>query len=238
MLFKNKLSQTILFLFVGVISISQSFAAGVGINATRVIFNEGNTSAPVVIRNSSADDAYLIQSYMTNDRQQNNSVPFEVLPPMFRLQPDSRSEVRIVEKANGLPKDRESVFYLHVRAIPASSASTESKANSGVIKIALESAIKVFYRPKGLPSSAQQAQSGLIFESAAGGLKVKNPSPYYISLSKLSVGNKAIPLSLEKNNAMLAPFSELFYATPVNKGNVSWSTINDLGGFDAHSYKL
>lgn len=238
MIFKMKLSQIVLSLLFSVIFISQSHASGVGINATRVVFNEGSTSAPVIIRNGSTDDSYLIQSYMTNDRQQNNSVPFEVLPPMFRLQPDSRSEVRIVEKVNGLPKDRESVFYLHVRAIPANRTNGESKANSGVIKIALESVIKVFYRPKNLSLSPKQAQSGLLFESVSGGLKVKNPSPYFINLSKLKVGNKSIPLSLEKNNAMLAPFSELFYATPVNKGSVSWSTINDLGGYDAHSQKL
>lgn len=238
MLLSKKLSQTLLFLLFAMVFTSQAYAAGVGINATRIVYNEGDKSAPVIVRNDSAEDAYLVQSYMTSDRQQNNSVPFEVLPPMFRLQPNSRSEVRIVEKANGLPKDRESVFYLHVRAIPASSAGEAAKVNNGVVKIALESVIKVFYRPKNLPSSPQQAQNGLVFESVSGGLKVKNPSPYHINFSKLKVGNQKVSLSLEKNNAMLAPFSEMFYPTTVNKGDVSWSTINDLGGYDAYRQKL
>jgi fimbrial chaperone protein len=238
MLFNMKLSQTLPFLFFAMIFTSQAYATGVGINATRVVYNEGDKSAPVIIRNASSEDSYLIQSYMTSDRQQKNSVPFEVLPPMFRMQPDSRSEVRIVEKANELPKDRESVFYLHVRAIPASSAATEAKANNGVVKIALESVIKVFYRPKNLPSSPQQAQNGLVFESVAGGLKIKNPSPYHVNFSKLKVGNQQISLSLEKNNAMLAPFSEMFYPTSVSKGVVSWGTINDLGGYNAYNQKL
>ena len=56
------------------------------------------------------------------------------------------------------------------------------------------------------------------------------------AMSPLS-SQKPLP-EVRRAVSMLAPFSELFYASPVNKGNVSWSTINDLGGFDAHSQKL
>lgn len=224
--------------FLGVAFISHAFASGVGINATRVIFIAGSQSAPVIIRNSSPDESYLIQSYLTDNTEHNNAIPFDVLPPIFRLPPDSRNEVRIVEKNNDLPKNRESVFYFHARAIPANAKKNDVKENKGVIKIALESIIKVFYRPKNLPSSPQQAQGSLIFEPVSGGLKVNNASPYYISLAKLTVDKHSIPLSIENNNTMIAPFSELFYATPVNKGNVSWTTINDLGGYDVHNQKI
>ncbi|SUB82592.1 Chaperone protein focC precursor [Pragia fontium] len=237
MLLHKKLFYRTLVAFLGIGFLSQCFASGVGINATRVIFTEGNESASVTIRNKTTDESYLVQSYMTGT-QQNGSAPFEVLPPMFRLGPDSRNEVRIVEKNHQLPKDRESVFYFHARAISASNGKTEGKENNGVIKIALENVIKVFYRPKNLPSSPEKAQSGLVFESVSGGFKVKNPSPYYINLTKMTVNNKSIPLSIEKNNAMIMPFGEIFYATPNNKGKVTWSTINDLGGHNEYNQKI
>lgn len=238
MLYTKKFALLRVSVFLGAAFISHAFASGVGINATRVVFIEGNQSAPVVIRNSSPDESYLIQSYLTDNKEHNNAIPFDVLPPIFRLPPDSRNEVRIVEKTHDLPKNRESVFYFHARAIPANAKKNDVKENNGVIKIALESVIKVFYRPKNLPSSPQQAQGSLRFEPVSGGLKVNNASPYYISLAKLTVDKHSIPLSIENNNAMIAPFSALFYATPVNKGNVSWTTINDLGGYDVHNQKI
>ncbi|NXZ90140.1 molecular chaperone [Serratia fonticola] len=240
MFYTKKLPILRVSVFLAAAFISHAFASGVGINATRVVFIEGSQSAPVIIRNNNPDESYLVQSYLADNKKQNNSIPFDVLPPIFRLLPDNRNEVRIVEKINSLPKDRESVFYFHARAIPANTKKNglDVKENNGVIKIALESVIKVFYRPKNLPSSPQQAQGNLRFEPVSGGLKVSNTSPYYISLAKLTVDKLSITLSIEKNNAMIAPFSELFYATPVNKGNVSWTTINDLGGYDVHNQKI
>lgn len=238
MLYTKKLTLLRVSVFLAATFISHAFASGVGINATRIVFIAGIQSASVIIRNSNPDESYLIQSYLTDNKEKNNAIAFDVLPPIFRLPPDSRNEVRIVEKTNSLPKNRESVFYFHSRAIPANAKKTDVKENNGLIKIALENVIKVFYRPKNLPSSPQQAQDSLRFEPVSGGLKVNNASPYYVSLAGLTVDKHSIPLSIESNNAMIAPFSELFYATPVNKGNVSWTTINDLGGYNVHNKEI
>lgn len=225
-------------------AIPSAFSSGVGINATRVIINQGQHAVPVTLRNNTKDTAYLVQSYISDKgTKQAEMLPIEVLPPLFHLAPNSQHDIRIVEKDNLtvlLPMDRESVFYFHARAIPNNhhkSIAAEDK-NQGVIKIALENVIKVFYRPKNLSSSSVQAQAGLVFKKIPKGLQVENPSPYYVTLAGLTLGK--YPVSLSQQNLMLSPFSEVTYPTSSSeKGtNVSWTTINDLGGYNTHETKF
>lgn len=223
--------------------ISPAFSAGVGINATRVIINQGQQAVSVTLRNSTEDTAYLVQSYLSNEEMQKaDALPIEVLPPLFHLAPNSQHDVRIIEKshlATQLPMDRESVFYFHARAIPNNhhKAMTVENKNQGIIKIALENVIKVFFRPKNLTSSSVQAQAGLRFKKTPKGLHVANPSPYYVTLAGLTLGKQ--PVSLSQQNLMLSPFSEVTYPIPSAEGtNVSWTTINDLGGYNTHETKL
>ncbi|WP_369311898.1 molecular chaperone [Providencia rettgeri] len=234
----TKYSLMSMMLFVS--EITSSSAAGVGLNSTRVIFPQNSQSVPVTIRNSTEKEEYLVQVYITKTASDSaQETVFDVLPPMFYLKSAEQRDVRIAEttKSSALPKDRESVYYLHARSIPRSEKDAELGANKmkGDVKIALESIIKVFYRPTGLTQSSDQAQSGLTFSPVQGGLKVTNNSPYFVTLSSLKIGNQQIEISSEKNNTMLAPFSDMTYPTSLNKGKISWSTINDLGGYVEHS---
>ncbi|MTC70175.1 fimbrial biogenesis chaperone [Providencia sp. wls1914] len=222
------------------IQIGMTSAAGVGINTTRVIFNQGNQSVPVTLRNSTEKEEYLVQVYLTKTAKGTaQDQTLDVLPPMFYLASSQQRDVRLVEGAgaSALPKDRESVFYFHARAIAASekNAGQQNAAMKGEVKIALESVIKVFYRPKNLTLTVEQAQGSLTFEETANGIKVINPSPYYITLSSLSVGGKAVTLNPEMNNTMIAPFASMDYPTPVKKGKKVWAAINDLGGRSEYS---
>ncbi len=220
------------------VGVSPSWGAGVGINATRVIVNQGSQVPPVTLRNSTDKITYLVQSYLSTDNPQSTaSVPFDVLPPMIKMGPNSQQDVRLVEKeglTSRLPTDRESVFYFHARAIPNNDLQPIKNPNDnhGMVKIALENVIKVFYRPTGLTSSATQAQASLVFQWVPSGLKVTNSSPYHVTLAGLTVSNRAIPVSQQE--AMIAPFSERTYPTTDKNGAITWTTINDLGGYDVH----
>lgn len=230
----------LLLLFSGISWVS---AAGVGINATRVIIHQGSPAVSVTLRNSTENNTYLVQAYITNDEdsQQSDSSPFDVLPPVFQLLPSSQGDVRLAEKsgsADRLPADRESIFWFHARAIPGndSKPSQAHGENHGAVKIALENVIKVFYRPANLPITAEQAQAGLRFRIVPEGLSVANPSPYYVTLAGVTADSQQIKLT--RQNAMLAPFSEHTYQTRVKTGGISWTTINDLGGYDTHHAQL
>ncbi|QCJ69374.1 molecular chaperone [Providencia heimbachae] len=222
------------------LEISTLSASGVGINATRIIFPQGSQSIPVTLRNSTEKDEYLVQIYVTKTAKSSTQESyFDVLPPMFYLAANKQRDVRLVEttKSMALPKDRESVFYLHARAIAGSEKNIGQDAlqMKGEVKIAIENVIKVFYRPEGLTQTSDKAQASLNFSETTNGIKVSNPTPYYITLSSLKVGGRAISLSPDANNTMLAPFSEMLYSTSVKKGKITWSTINDLGGNSEYS---
>lgn len=234
------LLTSLLLLFSG---ISGVFAAGVGINATRVIIHQGSPAVSVTLRNSTENNTYLVQSYITNDEdsRQTDSTPFDVLPPVFQLTAGSQGEVRLAEKVGSvarLPADRESVFWFHARAIPGNDRKTAQAyaENHGAVKIALENVIKVFYRPANLPMTTEQAQSGLRFRIVPEGLSVTNPSPYHVTLAGVTADSQ--PVKLSRQDAMLAPFSEHTYQTQIKTGEISWTTINDLGGYNTHHVRL
>ncbi|MDM3762337.1 fimbria/pilus periplasmic chaperone, partial [Proteus mirabilis] len=69
--------------------------------------------------------------------------PLIVLPPSQRIAPGHKSQVKVQSLPDiaQLPLDRESVFYFNLSEIPPRSD------NPNVLQIALETRIKLFYRP-------------------------------------------------------------------------------------------
>lgn len=216
-------------------------AEGFGINTTRLIYPQGERSITAVVRNTLSSQPYLVQASVSNSRD--GVAPsefFTVTPPLFRLEPNSTNHIRIAGYTKSLPTDRESVFFFHTRAIPGSIAPANDKPAAGVrgnVQLGVGNSIKLFYRPAGLSTTAAQAQKGLHFSLVSNGLRVSNPSPYYVSLAGISVTGQ--PVKLDTPGAlMLSPFGEYTYPTTVKTGTVQWKTINDLGGIDAFIYAL
>ncbi len=79
-----------------------------------------------------------------------------MLPPVQRVDANQKSIVRIasVPAIDSLPKDRESIYYFNLREIPPKSE------KSNVMQIAVQSKIKLFYRPR--PSCPSAVPSGRI----------------------------------------------------------------------------
>ncbi|WNN54700.1 molecular chaperone (plasmid) [Hafnia alvei] len=218
-------------------------AAGFGINATRLIYPEHTGSISVTVRNTDTQIPYLVQSKISCNQDKQTSAPFTVTPPLFRLDPQSTNQLRIAFTGGSLPTDRESIFYLHATAIPASTALDPSLVGNGVsatVRFGVGNIIKLFYRPNNLQGTAATAQQKLQFSALKGGLKVSNLSPYYVSLAGLSAGGQKLALN-EPAEMMIAPFSSHIWDVKKNlsAGNkIEWKTINDLGGIDAFSAVL
>lgn len=222
------------------LSTTVTWAEGFGINATRLIYPENEKSISVTLRNTMKDQLYLVQVSVSKEQNKAVSAPFIVTPPLFRLEPKSINQVRIAYKGEGLPRDRESVFYFSATGIPASSSPKPEDQKAGVQGMAqfgVGNIIKIFYRPKGLTTTSDEAQKNLKFKNVNSGLQAENQSPYYVSLASLNVNGKKISLD-SPNEKMIAPYSSHIYLTNTKTGNVSWQTINDVGGVDAHKVEL
>lgn len=226
---------------VALLSYSQGpLAAGFGINTTRLIFPENAANISVSVRNTQPELSYLVQTSLSKSQEGHENTPFMVTPPLFRLEPNSVNQLRITGSGAGLPNDRESVFYFHATAIPASKAPKATQQSSGVqggAQFGVGNIIKLFYRPSGLPSSPTRAQKTLQFAKVNNALKVSNPSPYFVSLAGLAFAGQTIKLDTPEA-LMIAPFGTHIYPTPIKRGVIEWMTINDQGGVDAYKQSL
>jgi len=206
--------------------------AGIVLNNTRVVFDGSKQEVSVTVSNPTAQH-YAVQAWINTEADDDTqATPFMATPPLFRLDSRQEQSVRILDVGARLPGDRESLFYVNVQEIPASRDSDDN-----VLKVALRTRIKMFYRPPGLPGSALQAggqlQWSLQRENGRRTLQVDNPTPYHVSF----IGIKVADAKREHEIAaplMVAPRSVRHY--PLNEpswlpDSVVFSTINDHGGY-------
>lgn len=215
-------------------------AEGFGINATRLIYPQGAASISVTVRNTLTATPYLVQTGISRIQHKYESAPFSVTPPLFRLEPNSTNQIRIAAHNLNAPNDRESVFYFHASAIPASTIPSSDNQRAGVsgnVQFGVGNIIKLFYRPSGLPSSSVAAQRDLQFSRVNNGIKVSNNSPYFVSFASIKAGGQALKLD-SPEALMIAPFSHHVYPSSVTKGAVQWQTINDEGGVNVFNQTL
>ncbi|EPD6687681.1 fimbrial biogenesis chaperone [Cronobacter turicensis] len=197
-----------------------AIAGGIVVGATRVIYEASKKEAALTIKNNSTTSPFLLQSWVDNGDGKTRA-PFMVTPPLFRIEPSEDHELRITKTGN-LPDDRESLFYLNIRAIPPSSPEVVN-----TLKLVVKTRIKLFYRPKKLLADAQTAYQQLKFHLAGDQLVVENPTPLYLVFDSLEVGATRI-----QSADMLAPFASQRFALPTKETGreVSWRVINDYGG--------
>ena len=184
------------------------WADGFGINATRLIYPEKAASISVVVRNTQSSTPYLVQAAVSGTQDTRTPAPFTVTPPLFRLEPQSINQLRIARNPASLPTDRESIFYLHATAIPASTTSTASQNEGGIqgsTRFGVGNIIKLFYRPAGLKEHAEAMACHLRFTRMPEGVRVENPTPYFQTLGLLMYDGS--PIGLDSQPSMLAPLS-------------------------------
>ncbi|AUG04344.1 molecular chaperone [Pseudomonas sp. 09C 129] len=224
-------------------TLSASMAsAGITLDGTRVIFAAPAKETSVLVRNQGSNDI-MIQSWVEPDRNgANTDVPFAITPPLVRLGGNKQQVLRILYQGQGLPTDKESVFWLAVQEIPQK-AKTEN-----TLQIAIRQRVKLFYRPANLPDTAANAakslQWKLVEQGGKAALSVTNPSAFHVTLAGGSVtlrsGKDAGTATVE----MLAPGATRTVAIKGSTGmrsgatTVEFDSINDYGGLDRVTSKL
>lgn len=201
-----------------------SHADGLTLGGTRLIYDAAKKEASLSLNNAGKSTPYLVQVWVSDMQRQTRNIPFIATPPLFKLGLNGDSAVRVVYTSlPALPEDRESVYLLNVRAIPA----VEKKADPKRLTIATQNIIKLIYRPKGLSvKEAGLAWQKLKVTPVPGGISFDNPTPYVVTLTGMSVNGKKIdrPGTIMPRASKIVPVNE----QPVRR--VTFSTINDFGG--------
>ena len=221
-------------LVIGVVMLLiQSVAAadgGISLSRTRVIFQSTDTAQTLTIQNHGSLP-YLVQSAVVLSPQGREAAPFLTTPPLFRLEENSKNTLRILRKDDAaLPADRESVFYFTAVAVPAMTQpkGADDTLLAARISVGIQNTIKLFYRPAGLPVSAEEAPGRLTFQLHDGNVLVKNPTPYFLTFSRLAFdGNDT---AIRDVVPMIGPFSQASYPVSGHVRKAQWTVINDYGG--------
>lgn len=156
-------------------------------------------------------------------------MPFIVTPPLSRLESNGNLTLRIRRNGHPLPDDRESVFFISMKAIPSQPAATPQDNTAKVI-LTITNNLKVFYRPEGLKKQAvAEMAPKLRFQREGNRLIADNPTPYWLTFSRLKVGSHA--LSKAQLRLMVPPFGKQSYTLPANVTgkNVVWQLIDEDG---------
>ncbi|MCU6304768.1 MULTISPECIES: molecular chaperone [Enterobacter] len=212
------ISKTLLIAVILSASFSHAYA-GVIIGGTRVIFDGGKKEASISINNADSVP-YLIQSWVEMPEGNANKAPFIVTPPLYRLDGGQQNIERILFSGS-LPQDKESLFWLNIKAIPSASKQTNS------LQIAVKTRIKLIYRPTGLKASTPEEQANKLTWSRSGDkLLVTNPTPYVINFNEISIGDKKLD-----EVSWVAPGAMAAFTLPAGASgsHVSFKVINDYG---------
>lgn len=228
--------------------------AALMVAGTRIIFEQQQAQAVVQISNQGAQP---LLAQMWIDRGQDGlplediSVPFTIVPAVARLDPGKAQTVRILQAAQEMPADRESLFWFNALEVPP-------KISDGgrIMQFTLRTRIKLFYRPQGLRMTPAQAHERLQFRVEEGqepdglSVRVSNPSPYFITLTSLELRDPAASSEPQSEHAsaalatlrrqqerMIAPWSDAVIALdglafrPVPRHwRLHFGVVNDHGG--------
>lgn len=123
-----------------------------------------------------------------------------------------------------LPQDRESVYWVNVKAIPSQNEENEGK---NVLQIAVRTRIKLFYRPAGLKGDIKSSPGELRFTRNGKQIKVDNPTVFNITFSDVFINGHEI----EKSGMVPAKGSlNINLPAGVNSASqIKYNTINDFG---------
>lgn len=196
-------------------------AGGIVIGGTRLIYPSGARQANVSINNTSDKSSFLVQSWV-EDAEGKKTTDFIVTPPLYVSGPLNENILRVMYTGEPLPQDKETLYYFNAKAIP--SVDKKKMEGKNLLLLSAVTRIKLFVRPDGLKIPINDAPSGLEFYHSDNQLKIKNPTPYYITIVQLKTGETPL------KDVMVPPGESITQSFPVSgKDSVTFRTINDYG---------
>ncbi|EQC1553996.1 fimbrial biogenesis chaperone [Citrobacter amalonaticus] len=213
-----------------VIAATCQFAnASVSIGGTRLLYDGSKKEASLSVRNPDSNP-YLIQSSLDNLDDNAQKPPFVITPPLYRLDGNKENMMRVILTGN-LPQNKESMFWLRVKAIPS------APREKNTLQIAVATSIKLIYRPEALKGiNVEKESSKLVWHFSGNHLEIKNPTPCYINFNEIKVSGKNLA-----NVSYASPNSTTSFVLPsgVTNGNIQYSVISDFGAVgDLHNASL
>lgn len=219
----------------------------VKIGTTRVIYPSSSTKGVSVSVANPQDYPILVQTQVKGE-DKTSPAPFIVTPPLFRLDAGLQGRVRVIRTGGKFPEDREALQWLCLTGIPPKNgdawdntqSNSKNSSPSVDIQMSISTCIKLLVRPDKLKGDPSDSADSLTWKYNDKYLEVNNPTPFYMNLYSLHIGDENVSLSdlgskdKIKNSSYVPPFSSRDFIIPKKiKGKpteISWQVINDNGG--------
>ncbi len=205
-------------------------SAALKIEGTRLIYYGQDKAAGISVVNPASREV-LVQTWITGeDESTGSTVPFAATEPLVQLGAGEHHMLRILYAGEGLPADRESLFWLNIMEIPLKSTDPNS------VQFAIRQRLKLFYRPPALKGGSAEALQQLVWSSDGRSVSVYNPSAFHLSLVNLQTDSLAL-----SDYLLLKPHARktLNASSPVPKGTtLHFTEITDIGLQARHSTAL
>lgn len=228
--------MSLVVLFLGLFNFHQAIAKntsnGLRFPSERLVFHQDSRGLSFLLKNNDPN-AYLVQADIAIPDEstglnvkKESSMPFMITPPLYRLEAKSEYhwQIKKIDNLKKLPQDRESVFFIRLKAIPPKGTknTVSFKKMDGDLTLSKVLHYKFYYRPEAIKNlKIAKVKDKLKFTLAEGKLIVNNPSPLYLTFGKLAVGQHQIDnMQLFK---FIPPFGQQSYSLP--KGNYANSTV-------------
>lgn len=204
--------------------------AAVSLAGTRLVFDGRFRESSIEVSNPGTTSA-LIQAWLSKPDDEPSvaaGLPFVVTPHLAQLPAQGKQTLRILYEGIGMPGDRESLLHLYVLEVPRRSEAAQQ------LSIAIRQRINVFYRPDSLPGDPAEAAQNLVWQRSATddrALRVRNPTPFYVSLQNLVFEGREV-----SDYLLIEPLSErtlTWPSIPSSRsvpGRLSFKALTDYGG--------
>ncbi|MCO1624125.1 fimbrial biogenesis chaperone [Pseudomonas putida] len=202
------------------------------VEGTRLIYLGSDKEASINVINRSSEET-VMQSWVSHP-DHSGDIPFAIVQPLTMLPPRSHQMLRVLYAGQGLPTDRESMFWLNILEIPRKSEHADS------IQFAVRQRLKLFYRPAGLQGSTSDAVRALQWHRYSQRIEIRNPSAFHLSLVDLALEGPGLHEPL-KDYVLLQPGASITLNTrsPVPTGSrVTFTEIADSGLLQSHTASL
>lgn len=214
--FPSKTVVACVFLSVGISEVN----AGVIIGGTRVVYDGNKKESSVSVTNPDSSP-YLIQSWVESQNGSAEKTPFIITPPLYRLDKGQQNVERIV-LAGSVAQDKESLYWLNIKSIPAASR------KNNALQIAVKTRIKLIYRPAALKGVIpDELADNLTWRRSGSQIQVINPTKVVMNFNEISVNGKKL-----EDVTYVLPGASARFDLPkgITGGTVTFKIINDYGG--------
>lgn len=217
------LKKTI-FYIISFFSVFSAYAS-IEVSKDRFFYKENNKDISFNIKNKDENKKYIIQSWITNYKNEDNSeTPFIVVPSLINLSPNEQFTLKIVKVDDVKETNQESAYRVNIKLVPIIDEATMDK---NILLLSLNSIYNLIYTPKNIIKKNNEINFFIDKENL---IKVENTTPTFITIKKITIGDVDI---LDKTKT-IPPFKAYKIEgnskiKNVKNKKVHWETINKYG---------